>query len=493
MDMWRDTNHLRGRPTESAYFFSGPPYLQRRESSLSQEDEDEIFEDARETWETEAPITPVDLTNTRGWSGIDTENGRVNNVDTQEKLHSRHSYQEDIAHTPAQPGRTSRRNPSIRRQATAGSEAELDSLTGDQTQPWMQQQQPARPLSMTPSISITSSEGHSRGAEGRPISDANSLANSFAPSVAEEDTSTRYDKNCEVCGKNVRDIWYCNVCKFSFCNACWDTLFLHRQPPRKGRGETPHEKTDPTVAEKVQKVMFPPADDWAREQLYKNDEITSWDGKILQADTLASNSIVNGVFTGIDRPSDFGPPVFQDYGRFAELMANTDPIKTNLGNTFVENMRSLDRDNRTPSLVSFVGQTGAGKSTLVKLLINFSLQQAESYSSPVVGPPGAHLPTSEDVHLYMDPRTADSQGPLLYADCEGLEGGEREPLGAKFRKKRQKDIDEKERALRIISERELRWANGPLERSREFAVTNLYPRLLYTFSDVIVFVLRNPR
>lgn len=188
--------------------------------------------------------------------------------------------------------------------------------------------------------------------------------------------------------------------------------------------------------------------------------------------------------------------MFQDYGRFAELMASTYPMKTNRGNTFVENMRSLDRDVRTPSLVSFVGQTGAGKSTLVKLLINFGHQDAESYSSPVVGPPGAHLPTSEDVHLYMDPRTAESQGPLLYADCEGLEGGEREPLGAKFRKKRQRDADQKEdsrKSSKIISERELRWANGPLQRSREFAVTNLYPRLLYTFSDVIVFVLRNPR
>lgn len=188
--------------------------------------------------------------------------------------------------------------------------------------------------------------------------------------------------------------------------------------------------------------------------------------------------------------------MFQDYGRFAELMASTDPIKSDPGNTFVDNMKSLDKDHRTPSLVSFVGQTGAGKSTLVKLLINFSPQNLERYSSPVVGPPGAHLPTSEDVHLYMDPRTAGTQGPLLYADCEGLEGGEREPLGAKFRKKRQKAVDLKGKSpktSRIISERELRWANGPLERSREFAVTNLYPRLLYTFSDVIVFVLRNPR
>lgn len=291
-----------------------------------------------------------------------------------------------------------------------------------------------------------------------------------------DDPNIRYDKRCEMCNRHVRQVWYCNVCKFSLCNTCWESQFVHRQPFRGGRGEVPHEKTDPMIAEKVQKVMFPPVDEWTREQLYRDDEITSW--------------------FGVERPSDFGPPMFQDYGRFADLMANTDPIRNNQGDSFVADETSLGRDNRTPSLVSFVGQTGAGKSTLVKLLIDFGLKDAERYSSPVVGPRGAHLPTSEDVHLYMDPRTANLQGPVLYADCEGLEGGEREPLGAKFRKKRHRDIEAKEKALKnnkVISERELIWANGPLERSREFAVTNLYPRLLYTFSDVIVFVLRNPR
>lgn len=190
--------------------------------------------------------------------------------------------------------------------------------------------------------------------------------------------------------------------------------------------------------------------------------------------------------------------MFRDYGRFAELMSSTDPIRNSPGSAFVENTWSLGRDTRTPSLVSFVGQTGAGKSTLVKLLVDLGLEGAEGYVSPVVGPPGAHLPSSEDVHLYMDPGTADSQAPILYADCEGLEGGEREPLGTIFRKKRLRDtLMTPEKTLNndkvIHSERKLAWASGLRERSREFAVTNLYPRLLYTFSDVIVFVLKNPR
>lgn len=177
-------------------------------------------------------------------------------------------------------------------------------------------------------------------------------------------------------------------------------------------------------------------------------------------------------------------------------MEATDPIRSNP--CFIEQRREVDRDRRTPSLVSFVGQTGAGKSTLVKLLIDFAVNDQNSYPTPVIGPRGSHLPTSEDVHLYMDPATADSNGPLLYADCEGLEGGEREPLGAMFKRKRRMNNRAAEMEAGITNttitfERELMWASEPRARSREFAVTNLYPRLLYTFSDVIVFVLRNPR
>lgn len=115
------------------------------------------------------------------------------------------------------------------------------------------------------------------------------------------------------------------------------------------------------------------------------------------------------------------------------------------------------------------------------------------YPTPVVGASGVTDPTSEDVHLYADPVTATSEAPLFFADCEGLLGGEREPMSTKL-KRSLKPNGSNDQPPRIpVSERELEWADTTSLRSREFAVTNLYPRLLYTFSDVIVFVLRNPR
>ena len=144
--------------------------------------------------------------------------------------------------------------------------------------------------------------------------------------------------------------------------------------------------------------------------------------------------------------------------------------------------------------------TGAGKSTLIRLLIELNTHEAAGFATPVVGLAGKDVPTSDDVHLYLDPPTSRTGSPLLYADCEGLKGGEREPLAARFRKRekparvgRVGSVERRIRDIQHTSERELVWANTPRKKGREFAVEHLFPRLLYTFSDVVVFVLKNPR
>lgn len=287
----------------------------------------------------------------------------------------------------------------------------------------------------------------------------------------------------EECGRGGSDISFCNVCKMSFCDRCWNRQAPHRRN-RAGPGNIPHEKTSHSVAEKVNRAFEPPTDDPTREQLYRDDEVTAW--------------------MGIDRPDDGSKPLLQDYGRYGDLMTNTEKANSGSFSATLPHAGQGWHDTRTPHLISFVGQTGAGKSTLIKLVIDFMTNETEEFPTPVVGASGAHVPTSEDVHLYLDPRTAYTDTPILYADCEGLEGGEQEPVGAKFRKKRRKaqsrdsrDVPPTEhqlsRAARVVSERELTWADNPRTQSRQFVVINLYPRLLYTFSDVIVFVLKNPR
>lgn len=131
------------------------------------------------------------------------------------------------------------------------------------------------------------------------------------------------------------------------------------------------------------------------------------------------------------------------------------------------------------------------------------------FPSPVVGSVNDNIPVSADVHLYADPHTILTDTPLLYADCEGLEGGESPPRTEVY--KRQDRASEGGRPLgnpagsgprkreNIIKKsnkvsRKISWAMGDKEKSkREYAVTELYPKVLYTFSDVVVFVLRNPK
>ena len=136
---------------------------------------------------------------------------------------------------------------------------------------------------------------------------------------------------------------------------------------------------------------------------------------------------------------------------------------------------------------------------MIKMLVSLKERNLPShvelpFESPVVGSiKHDKSPTSGDVHLYADPETAYTKLPMLFADCEGLQGGETEPAANKLKQKNNSHVHGKQRFFKG-QPRELVYAKSNSEaRNREWAVKRVYPRLLYTFSDVIVFVLRNTR
>ena len=178
-------------------------------------------------------------------------------------------------------------------------------------------------------------------------------------------------------------------------------------------------------------------------------------------------------------------------------------------------------EERFPRLVSFVGQTGrffrlfllktdrdkltiacapgAGKSTLIRLLIELQQDRTSTnkpHPVPVPGRINDSIPTTGNVHLYEDPATFKSGMPIIYADCEGMSGGEAAPSGLREVERDDEDDEAPDASMvqhpqgGVRLRNEIRWAQTPHMQTREYAVTTLFPRILYTFSDVVVFVLR---
>lgn len=166
-----------------------------------------------------------------------------------------------------------------------------------------------------------------------------------------------------------------------------------------------------------------------------------------------------------------------------------------------------------PNTTGWQRHPGSGKSTLIKLLIDPSTraEDDEDVAVPVIGRGDSETPTSADVHLYIDPATTSTTRPILFADCEGFEGGERDPIAQQMTSNStqsglsrnssmstESNPGSAKRMARAVKKRVLKWASRNSQHSektskRQYAVMEMYPRIFHAFSDVIVFVLNNPK
>ncbi|OAL51396.1 FabD/lysophospholipase-like protein [Pyrenochaeta sp. DS3sAY3a] len=249
---------------------------------------------------------------------------------------------------------------------------------------------------------------------------------------------------------------YCVDCGCWLCEGCWPLLLPHK-PGRKGREGLEHERTIYETYSRLKSILEPNHDTARLEQLHIEDEDNTWFGV---------------------HKDKYDEARFTDTNLYAELMSGP----------------TSDYQSRYPQLVSFVGKTNAGKSTLINMLIRAGDDSdqgdaTEDFPAPIVGTSAhSHLPTSANVHLYADPMTIDRQVPLLFADCEGFEGGERAPKAIEAIETHESRSTA--RLLRSKGTRPLKWALNEAKHTRSHAVKELFPRMLYTFSDVVVFVLR---
>lgn len=96
------------------------------------------------------------------------------------------------------------------------------------------------------------------------------------------------------------------------------------------------------------------------------------------------------------------------------------------------------------------------------------------------------------MHLFPDPLTSNSRRPYLYADCEGLEGGTGDPIVTIKESRLRKKFDRIGYKSQRFQELKIKWAKGD-QACRGWMVNHLYPRVLFTFSDVVCYVTRNFR
>ena len=111
-------------------------------------------------------------------------------------------------------------------------------------------------------------------------------------------------------------------------------------------------------------------------------------------------------------------------------------------------------------------------------------------------------PTSSDIHLYRDPETALEDFPIFFVDSEGLHAGEELPVSQRAVEK----LGWHQKTFAAASQRAaetLAWSQKALEKvsairacfgvgkSRSSIVGEVFPKLLYTFSDVVCFIVRN--
>jgi len=109
--------------------------------------------------------------------------------------------------------------------------------------------------------------------------------------------------------------------------------------------------------------------------------------------------------------------------------------------------------------------------------------------TPVIGTE-IDSPTTGDVHLFPDPKSLKTDRPLFFADCEGFSGGNSAPLAARTKESNKKFKHNHHPHRAKTRKREMATSE---QYTRQWAVDELYPRILFTFSDIVCLVSKNLR
>lgn len=138
---------------------------------------------------------------------------------------------------------------------------------------------------------------------------------------------------CEGCA-SVNSLFWCHICDVTVCDECWPRQAAHNNARRLQTRGT-HEQTELVLRDIIHWILRPNTER-DTDGRHAMDYMTKWFGVTIQ-------------------PGDDGDVSLQTTPRYRELSVGVG----------VEM-------NQFPSLISFVGETGAGKSTLISALMKVS-------------------------------------------------------------------------------------------------------------------------
>jgi hypothetical protein len=114
------------------------------------------------------------------------------------------------------------------------------------------------------------------------------------------------------------------------CDACWEKQIAHSS---RARNPGNHRRTELRLAEVIRSILDPEEASDEQLKLYEENYKTKWFGAFIEQESLT----------------------FYDFGQYSRLVIG---------------MGSMDdMPLQYPSLSSFVGETGSGKSTLISALM----------------------------------------------------------------------------------------------------------------------------
>ena len=281
--------------------------------------------------------------------------------------------------------------------------------------------------------------------------------------------------SCIECKAEKPDV-YCPGCLGRFYHKpCFDKAKRHRPQDSKFRG---HSKVPIELLNDLNYINTP------NEQIAISDEeiYAAQEHQFIRVDDLQLTLTFGPRAVPLLRPP---PPLLeteQDHGTssFAEQIAlgrlkpetqrQRRPFEDQIHVVEVQQRRPERHDDTFhPGFISFLGDTGVGKSFILRSLT----RKFSHYPSPLSSPgkvSNAVVSTSSDISLYADGHSSSEPNPILFLDFEGLNGSDWPCTYIRNDLSPSPGYTETMRA-----------------RRRHY-VEVVYPRLAYAFSDCVVFL-----